>query len=428
MTGDSSVISTSCRRRVALTKQILLKGPILILLGLRLLGASHGLALAGPHVVDSSPVDSSRETVRCGINSLFVFLILAGRSEISLQDLENIPMSPEGASLLALREEAKRFNIDAEIRRYPTEAADSMPLPAIVHFIAEPGSITREHFNVMYKMDAGRAYLVDGTTGSKFVLQRSELPRRWTGFAMIQKRRSNAVDISQCGIALLGLSLVTLNAGFLVSLIRKGKKNGVAGSAEIRRLPSRRIRTALCLCSLFAVQAGAETVSFEPWRCAANGGINALYCYLRTHGLDCNYSDLLNDQERSLEKESHTAGTLARLATQRGLPLQARSLTLDELKVCELPIIVHIDGKTPEQGAFLLVLSISGNAFIYLNGPTAAIHQAALADFRRVWSGIALVPNPSVQWHTALAIVGLVIGVTGTLIVRLKSTVRLEGQ
>src|SRR5688500_14857645 len=92
-----------------------------------------------------------------------------------------------------------------------------------------------------------------------------------------------------------------------------------------------------------------------PWRVAANGGINVLYCYLQTHDVRCEYADLLKDQATRPDQQSHSALSLARMSTRHGLPLQAVSLTMEELASCPLPVIVHMDGESPETGAFLMV-------------------------------------------------------------------------
>src|SRR6185369_8887067 len=129
-----------------------------------------------------------REVLQCGPNSLFMFLILSGHSEVTLEQLRELPMSSDGTSLLALRDAARRFGVDTEIRRYSRDGVASISsLPAIVQFQTSETSLTPFHFDVLYKVDADSVYLLNGTTGFKFSVQRSRLPNFWTGFALVGK-------------------------------------------------------------------------------------------------------------------------------------------------------------------------------------------------------------------------------------------------
>jgi hypothetical protein len=146
---------------------------------------------------------------------------------------------------------------------------------------------------------------------------------------------------------------------------------------------------------------------FRSWRVPANGGINALYCYLSVNGVSCGYTNLLRWQTNELGTGTHTALTLAHLAAKAGLPLRPASVTIKELETCKLPVIVHIDGESPDAGAFLLLYDISTNGVYYVDGPTASIHTMSLESFCRTWSGIVLLPPA----NSNLAIVWYVLGI-----------------
>lgn len=125
--------------------------------------------------------------LKCGPNSLYMFLLLSNHPEIDPKQLEAIPMTPQGASLLDLKETAKRMNIDAEVRKYTPEEIDSIPVPAIAQFKTGPGSPSSNHFMVIYKADAHRIYVLDGTTGEPTYFARTNLARFWTGVVMAGK-------------------------------------------------------------------------------------------------------------------------------------------------------------------------------------------------------------------------------------------------
>src|SRR5579859_1307496 len=128
-----------------------------------------------------------RDFLVCGPNSLFMFLILCNKSGVTLEELKRLPISTNGVSLLVLRDEAKKFGVETEIRRYLPAQIDSVPLPAIGQFSTDPSSMTRQHFDVIYNVDPAYVYVVNGTTGFKEAINRLKLPIKWTGYAMVPR-------------------------------------------------------------------------------------------------------------------------------------------------------------------------------------------------------------------------------------------------
>ena len=159
-------------------------------------------------------------------------------------------------------------------------------------------------------------------------------------------------------------------------------------------------------------------MAFNPWRCSANGGINALYCYLRVHQVNCDYASLVKEQSIEVGAAPCSALTLVHLAAKNGLSLQAVSLTMDELYSCAKPVIVHMDGETPEIGAFLMILSNNDTTIYFVNGPSATIQALTKEDFRRVWSGIALLPKADRKKDTIFGIIGFSAGLFCPLIIQ----------
>lgn len=159
-----------------------------------------------------------------------------------------------------------------------------------------------------------------------------------------------------------------------------------------------------------AVWLHGEDSPIHQWRSVRNGGINSLYCYLRANGVPCKYSDLVKGLEEG-ERGRPTAASLAHLTAKNGLPLQLVSLTMDELKVCSKPVIVHMDGESPEAGAFLLVLTVNPS-IDYVNGPTATVQHMGREEFLRVWSGIALLPKAHNREDSVFYLLGCGIGLS----------------
>jgi predicted double-glycine peptidase len=133
-----------------------------------------------------------REYLRCGPNSLFLFVKMSGHTDVTLEQCNNaVPISSEGTSLLALRDAARTFRVDAEIRRFQLEDVDLLCLPAIGQFPSVGNNpLTDYHFNVIYKVDVEHVYVIDGISGAKYSILRSRLANFWTGVAMSQRRPS----------------------------------------------------------------------------------------------------------------------------------------------------------------------------------------------------------------------------------------------
>jgi hypothetical protein len=154
------------------------------------------------------------------------------------------------------------------------------------------------------------------------------------------------------------------------------------------------------------------------WRCPENGGINVLYCYLRVNDLKCEYADLLREESNIIGNGNCSLLTLAELSSKHAVRLRPVSLTVDELFACPKPVVVHMDGRRPDVGAFLLVLDVNGLVVHFLNGPSATIHELPLEDFRRVWSGYALLPGVNSAKDEFLGLLGMAVGLAFSLLIR----------
>lgn len=146
------------------------------------------------------------------------------------------------------------------------------------------------------------------------------------------------------------------------------------------------------------------------WRNATNGGVNVLYCYLKVNGIDCGYPDLARENAKAVLSGNYNLLTLSKLAAKNGIPMVPVSLTLDQLNDCPMPLIVHMDGRTPDDGAFLLLMSVTSNKVFFVNGPSATITSLSREAFGRVWSGVALLPAPQHKMNSVAGGLGFLGG------------------
>jgi ABC-type bacteriocin/lantibiotic exporter with double-glycine peptidase domain len=173
--------------------------------------------------------------LKCGPNSLLVFLILSGRADATLDHLGDMSISRDGTSLLTLRDAAKRFGFRAEIRYYRPDKIDSVPLPAIVQLKCFENSVSAHHFNVIYKLDAQNVYMIDGTTGSRCMLKRTSFADLWTGYTMVEKPSLGTREMNWCWSLLFVACLFIVDVVFL-SLLLRSFRNRQMNKAIIREI------------------------------------------------------------------------------------------------------------------------------------------------------------------------------------------------
>lgn len=170
-----------------------------------------------------------RQVMRCGPNSLFVFLIMSGHPEVTLEQCDNLPISHEGTSLLAMREAAQTFHVDTEIRHFRPEDVDLLILPAIGQF-RRSGTLGESHFMVIYRVNAERMYVIEGITGERLSFNRSRLSDFWTGIAMSEKQSTGIQAIY--GWPTLAMFLVVTDIVVGVCLVRWLVRTKIVRSIE----------------------------------------------------------------------------------------------------------------------------------------------------------------------------------------------------
>src|ERR1043165_1871550 len=168
-------------------------------------GLAEGIA-STEGTTGSSPMNY-KEILQCGPNSLYMFFILSGHRGIRLEQLDDIAIGIDGSSLLSLRDAAQKFHVKTEIRRYRPEEITSVPLPAIAPFFSSESSFTTNHFNVIYKVDRDKVYVLNGTTGLEDWYHRTRLAAFWNGVALVEKRSSFSIPPVKWTF-LIGLSVV----------------------------------------------------------------------------------------------------------------------------------------------------------------------------------------------------------------------------
>jgi hypothetical protein len=179
------------------------------------------------------------EALKCGRNSLFMFLVLSGHSEVTIDQLSSLSGTEEGISLSDICKMARRYNVSSEVRHYSADEVGYIPLPAIIQleFIGSDSTRTL-HFVVPYKVNSEGIFVLDGTTGFKSYIPRAKFTRLWTGYAMVGKRSflSHLIEGRTAWI-LIGFLLI-MNGAIVWSRVCQIKNNsGVKVPQRQREVP-----------------------------------------------------------------------------------------------------------------------------------------------------------------------------------------------
>lgn len=181
------------------------------------------LRASASDIVTNSLKLNYAEVLRCGPNALFMFLMMSGQEAVSFEDLlRSVPISSEGASMLALRDVARRCGVPAEVRQYEPQEIDWMPLPALIQ-TKKDQVIIPHHFDVVYRVDGERVYLLDGTTGEKDYIRRSKLANFWTGYALIHPQSLGATVTDRYWHVLVGF-LGLANCAVVFGWLRNARR------------------------------------------------------------------------------------------------------------------------------------------------------------------------------------------------------------
>jgi hypothetical protein len=132
------------------------------------------------------------------------------------------------------------------------------------------------------------------------------------------------------------------------------------------------------------------------WRSPRNDAANCLYVQLRLLGYDESYDSFrkwVPDAQQTFSLQE-----MAKLARNLGFRLQTRKLTVSDLAKLGSPAILHFEGSGIDRGNFCVFLGITDSSVVLVEGPNVTRMQMQREEFRRNWTGYALVAQRSRPW------------------------------
>ncbi len=142
-----------------------------------------------------------------------------------------------------------------------------------------------------------------------------------------------------------------------------------------------------------------ESQNGEDWyRTPEYDGMNCLYLQLRLLGCPLDYETYRKTHHNP--PTSVSLNSLANIADQFGVSLVPVKLTYLQLWQCEQPIIVYVEEEELGHGRFMLFLSanLDQEHVEVIDGASIVHRRMTIDQFRRHWTGYALVPQQAKRW------------------------------
>jgi len=296
------------------------------------------------------------------------------------------PLHRKGVSLAELKEASNALGLKTEVRRCSIDQLRrSFQSPVITCLV----SGSDYHYVVVIELTDDSVTVLDGTTGERNTFPCQWLNQFWSGYVLIADS-GPSVPLLLLAVSLFGWLLL----GFLV--LKKNRYSiPIMMVFALGILPDRP--------SVMAAQSldGPQVKSLDwaaHYRTPENDAVNCLYLQLRLLGYTGSYAafrEQLPDEPRSLSLVS-----LANLSRELGFRLMPVKMTVSELAQARTPVIVHFEESEIGSGRFLLFLGMgkSETTVVLIDGAYLTFAEMPRDQFRRKWTGYALIARPFLAW------------------------------
>jgi len=142
--------------------------------------------------------------------------------------------------------------------------------------------------------------------------------------------------------------------------------------------------------------AGEPGGDFAHWRSPERDGVNCLYLQLRLLGYTGTYEEVVAAMPGGAAWPS--LGTIAQAAKRLGFGLVPVELTMAELASRNSPTIMLFEEAELGHGRFHLLLGFSSTKAVLVKGEFVTRFEMPIDQFRRGWTGFALVPPLRSPW------------------------------
>jgi hypothetical protein len=145
--------------------------------------------------------------------------------------------------------------------------------------------------------------------------------------------------------------------------------------------------------------ASAPSSDASLWRSPARDGVNCLYLQLRLLGYTGTYEKVVEAVPGGADWPS--LGALAQAARRLGFDLVPVKLNMTELSSLRSPVVILFEDAELGHGRFHLLLGFSPSTAHLVDGKLITRYEIDMPmdQFRRGWTGLALVSRSNASWQ-----------------------------
>lgn len=343
--------------------------------------------LIGSVLAGQAPQDAAvQERTTCGPRAVVVLARLMGVSLDYQKVRREIGLSDRGTSIAEVGRVLKAHGIDCTIRRLDPTQLLTCPTPLIVHHVPRFGT-PDGHFLVLTEVGQEGLTAIDPMLGKAVRWKWSSFSDAWSGFAVIPVKRTRLAFGPLGGLLALAVHL-TAFAALALSARRPSRAASPAG---------RPLRSALLLFAsapVLHLGHGGASRAGPVIRSHARDGLNAaaLLAGLRGRaGATPGRPAAPGEEPRSFKDVQ------AWLVKEHSIRSSVYSLDyggLAEAVERSGPVVVHLRHRDKTAGNFYVVLDMGPEYVTVVQTGLLVVNAVPIEDFRRRWTGHALVPVP----------------------------------
>lgn len=325
----------------------------------------------------------------CGPNALYSLLKCCDLPADYAEIERNLPMESRGVSLLSLKRAAQHFGLQTRVRKYSSESILGLQTPAIAHHYFDMKTNDSDaHYVLLTSITDDDIEFIDGTTGLLQKVSAAKFYSTWSGYVL-----------EPAGNASASASLM-ISLGVAAGILCFPKFLRVAAGCGRRAMPPAISGSLLVFTLLPAAHAGNDPSglgSDEYWRMSTSDSINCIDLYAKSTSHFMERHRIKSELGEKSEKSSLL--DLKRASRALGLTLRIIKPTPSDLAATPLPAIVHMVDEGGEHGGYFLLINPKKSKFETINCTSLTIESMSAEEFRRRWSGYALVAeDKQVSW------------------------------
>ena len=327
------------------------------------------------------------ELLSCGPRAVYALARRLGCDLTYEMVRKGMRLGVKGCSIDDVRDSLIRHRVHCTVRRLDPTQLQSAPTPLIVHIMPR-GKRSDGHFVIVTRVGEEGLEIFDPMVNRDRFWKWRSFSDWWSGYAVVPSSSPISLAAGLVVIA-LGAHLLAF-AGLLVSI------RGLLCSSSLAACRGRRAVYIVLVLVTSGTLAPAVAEADEMLRSNSNDGVNAAALLGGLCGARI-------PPGQAGGEACDTVTKVQSLLSTHGVPTSLRSLLYEDLVHRTGPCIVLLRFGKNNAGNFCVLLKAdSENATLVRAGPLL-VDTIPLDEFRRRWTGHALIPIRDDPWATFLA-------------------------